>query len=102
MKKKYAAICIYRCYRDGVISKSIDVKAMYYECESEEDVRLAVIAEGDDEYRAEEGHLCTWKLQEIMSIDKIDTLEHGDEIVGFISDDTELLRDAWENEDYDG
>lgn len=101
MSKKFAAISIYRCYQNNTITKSIDIKAQYFECDSEEDVKLAILAEGDHEYLGSKGHVCCWKLQEIMAVDEIYTLEHGDELTGFITDDTTLVRDAWEDNDSD-
>ena len=97
MNKKFAAISIYRCYLNDVITKSIDVKTQYFECASEDDVRLAILSEGDHEYIGTEGHMCCWKLQEIMAVDEIYNLESGDELTGFITEDVSLIREAWED-----
>jgi hypothetical protein len=95
---RYLAIVLYRCFIDDVYEGSIDTQVRYFEAQDTTEVELMITAGGDHSYQGSEGNEVTWKLDEIVCIEALHEMKHGEELIGFIRDegDFELVDDDTE------
>ncbi|MCB9135066.1 MAG: hypothetical protein H6636_06545 [Anaerolineales bacterium] len=96
--KKYFAIVIYRCYIESEYTGDIDFSCRYYEKNSIDEVRLALQEEKVNEYKNNNGERVTWVFDELIQIDEVENFSSGDEITGFICNESKFIRTVSENE----
>ncbi len=83
--KKYLSILLYSCSVNGEKTSSFDVSVKFFLANSDSEVREKIYSQEGETYKNEDGENVTWELKEIMSIDKFDELQSGEEVVGFIT-----------------
>jgi hypothetical protein len=94
---KYLAIVIYRCLVKGEPTGSLDVQTRYYEAESEDAVRSVLANEESVSYTNSDGDQVAWELRETMNVGELSAevvlngVNSGDELIGFITDISNLL-----------
>jgi hypothetical protein len=84
------AIVVYGCAVNGVRTETLDVRVRYFESTDIESVEERIRREPLHAYANDRGETVGWPFIRIAAIEPLGSLKDGAEIVGFISDITEL------------
>jgi len=80
----YFAIVLYRCYVASTCTGDIDIQCLYFDKDSAEEVTRAINERDSVTYTNCYDELVEWILDEIVTIEQVEKLTPGDEVIGFI------------------
>lgn len=83
-------IARYDCFVSGAPSGSVDCQVRCYEVPEDTDLEAMLRAEPTDRYKNEDNEDVEWHYRDIVAVEWKPKLEHGQEIIGFISGQEEL------------
>jgi hypothetical protein len=92
----YFAIAIYRCYVASNYTGDIDIQCLYFDKNSAEEVGLAIHERGNEVYTNNDGELVEWTLDEIVTIEEVEKLTSGDEVIGFICHENDFVQQRYD------
>jgi hypothetical protein len=87
---QWLAIAAYRCEVAGEGTDSIDFQVRYFTCEHEYQVEELLRAEPVSSYLNDNNEQVSWPLAHILAIQELPSLNHGDELIGFIAQSSEI------------
>ena len=82
---RFYAIAVHRCEVGGVPTDSLDFRVRALDARSEGEVEERLATEPAQAYRNDDGGEVRWPLVGVMAVNGWDTIQDGDEIVGFIA-----------------
>jgi hypothetical protein len=83
--RKWLAMVEYGCEVADQLSESIDIQVKYYEHETEENVRKAIINEQPQAYLNGDGNKVIWSFRRILMIRENPSYHQGAELIGYIT-----------------
>ncbi len=84
------AIVAYRGLIAGQSCGSVDISVRWFSETDQQRIRQLVEASPSHSYRNSDGELVSWELVEILAIEAFESVEPGEEVVGFIASADEL------------
>ena len=84
------AIVVYGCHINGQSTDSVDIQVRYFGSNDISQVEARIRAEPVHSYANGQGELVSWHLLRIAAIEPLDSLSDGAEVIGFISELSEL------------
>lgn len=90
----YFAIVIYRCYVASKYTGDIDLRCLYFDKSSAEEVGFAINKRSNETYLNSDGELVEWLMDEIVTIEEVEKLTSGHEVIGFIRHENDFVKQA--------
>jgi hypothetical protein len=84
------AIVVYGCAINGERTDSVDIQVRYFGSSDVAEVERRILAEPVHSYANDRSELVSWPILRIAAIEPLDSFSDGAEVIGFISDLSEL------------